>query len=350
MIFRAYSFLLAVLGFFLVVSLARINEDAILKKCECHGTVPSCDFTNLSKSKLLTLAEKLLTFKIGCAANDGFHIPIFTAKRMLQRASTRREDVTSTSAVSSTGTVQQQPLEQRMSTALEPIHRGVCRFEYGLSCDVVNYGIKFIFPTVLMVHNIMEEYSQVARRHTDDLAQLILDLEAEGDGCPFNLHGGYRTVDGFMSSPHPSIQWLRAIIVPRVQTMLGLVNNTHVNFDITGWGAVLRTGHGQNVHVHPGSMYAGVYYVTVPPEVGQNPTEAGGCIQFLDPRGGAPMMQLVRGKNFYGSGAVQVCPPHGGGLLLMFPSWLQHEVKPLPVGFTGPRIAISFNIVFKGMN
>ena len=162
----------------------------------------------------------------------------------------------------------------------------------------MNYGIKFIFPTVLLVHNILEEYPQVAREH--------------------------------------------------------------INFDITGWGAVLRPGHGQNVHlllrfdlvslqVHPGSMYAGVYYVTVPPEVGRVPNEGGGCIQFLDPRGGAPMMQLVRGKNFYGSGAVQVCPPHGGGLLIMFPSWLQHEVKPLPTEFTGPRIAISFNIVFKGM-
>jgi Putative 2OG-Fe(II) oxygenase len=41
---------------------------------------------------------------------------------------------------------------------------------------------------------------------------------------------------------------------------------------------------------------------------------------------------------------VEVCPPVNGGLLVLFPSWLMHEVVPMPDSYKGPRIGISFNV------
>ena len=38
-----------------------------------------------------------------------------------------------------------------------------------------------------------------------------------------------------------------------------------------------------------------------------------------------------------------------GGMLVIFPSWLPHEVYPMPEypEYEGPRIAISFNVMYK---
>jgi uncharacterized protein (TIGR02466 family) len=326
------SFVFLLISSYIAVLMCKINEDAILRKCECIGDVATCDFSKLSKSKLSTLAERLLTFKIGCAMNDGLRIPIFTAKKTMYRLPSR--ETHSQAQVASSGSMRSIP-NTIMPTA--------CEFADGLMCAVPAYGIHLIFPTPILVNNIMEDDPQAAK-HTASINKLMLDLEREDDGCKHNLHGGYRSVDGFLKRSDPAIVWLRSIIVPRAKLLLGLVRGDDILFDITGWGAVLRVGDAQNVHVHPGSVYAGVYYVTVPPEVGLK--GSAGCLMFHDPRNGAPMMQLVRGKNFYGSGSVQVCPK--SGILVMFPSWLQHEVKPLLDGMSGPRIAISFNIVFRG--
>eukprot|EP01034_Spumella_vulgaris_P024754 gene24754-31131_t len=173
----------------------------------------------------------------------------------------------------------------------------------------------------------------------------MLDLEEENDGCKFNLHGGYRSQDGFLNRRDPAIQWLKSQIIPRVQTMLGLSNSTHIQFSVDGWGAVLREGHAQAMHVHPASMFAGIYYVAAPKEVAES-GKSYGCLQFVDPRAGAAMAQVVRGKNIYGE-TFEICPNERGGMLVLFPSWLMHEVKPMPASYTGPRIAISFNVAYK---
>jgi hypothetical protein len=57
------------------------------------------------------------------------------------------------------------------------------------------------------------------------------------------------------------------------------------------------------------------------------------------------MAQVIRGKSLYGE-SFEVCPGKEGGLLVIFPPWLQHEVKPMPESYDGPRIGISFNAVY----
>lgn len=86
-------------------------------------------------------------------------------------------------------------------------------------------------------------------------------------------------------------------------------------------------------HLHPHSVVSGTYYVDVPP--------GGGEIKLEDPRlamfMGAPQRKLKcrpENQHFF---AIR---PQSGHLLL-FESYLRHEVKPNSKG--GERLSISFN-------
>jgi uncharacterized protein (TIGR02466 family) len=92
------------------------------------------------------------------------------------------------------------------------------------------------------------------------------------------------------------------------------------------WVNLLKVGGHHSAHIHPHSAISGTLYVEVP--------DGSGAIRFEDPR--LPMMMAAptRPETF-----VSV-EPHPG-LLLMWESWLRHEV--LPGTGRGERLSISFN-------
>jgi hypothetical protein len=122
-----------------------------------------------------------------------------------------------------------------------------------LTCIQRKYSIEYIFPTPLMYHTLVIDKKTFD--YNQDIKRIMLDLEEENDGCKFNLHGGYRSKDGFLDRPEQSIRWLREQIEHRIRLMLSLSGAADTPFFIDGWGAVLRGNHGQSVHVHPQSMY-----------------------------------------------------------------------------------------------
>jgi uncharacterized protein (TIGR02466 family) len=92
------------------------------------------------------------------------------------------------------------------------------------------------------------------------------------------------------------------------------------------WVNLLKSGGHHSGHIHPHSILSGTFYVEVPP--------GSGCIRFEDPR--LPLMMAAprRPDTFI---TVEPRP----GLLLMWESWLRHEV--LPSTGSGERLSISFN-------
>ncbi len=99
-----------------------------------------------------------------------------------------------------------------------------------------------------------------------------------------------------------------------------------------------RNGPGayNKAHIHPGSFLSGVYYVTVP--------EGAGAIEFTDPITARTMAGYPMAKaNAFAVRSIRVNPKPG--LMVFFPSWLQHSVSPN----TGEeeRISISFNIGYR---
>jgi uncharacterized protein (TIGR02466 family) len=108
------------------------------------------------------------------------------------------------------------------------------------------------------------------------------------------------------------------------------------HFRLRGWMNVNRAGDFNTLHSHPGCFLSATYYVKVPEAM------AGGEIFFRDPRGPAVAMYETPGIDlpWVGSGLGIPFSP-AAGLLLLFPSWLEHRVERF--GGAGERISIAFN-------
>ncbi|HET9146122.1 MAG TPA: TIGR02466 family protein [Sphingomicrobium sp.] len=92
------------------------------------------------------------------------------------------------------------------------------------------------------------------------------------------------------------------------------------------WVNSLKAGGHHAGHIHPHSIISGTLYVEVP--------AGAGAIRFEDPRLPLMMAAPSRADTF-----VTVQPR--AGLLLLWESWLRHEV--LPGAGRGERLSISFN-------
>jgi len=92
------------------------------------------------------------------------------------------------------------------------------------------------------------------------------------------------------------------------------------------WVNLLKGGGHHSGHIHPHSIISGTLYVEVPP--------GSGAIRFEDPRLPLMMAAPTRPDTFV---AVEPRP----GLLLLWESWLRHEV--LSGTGKGDRLSISFN-------
>jgi uncharacterized protein (TIGR02466 family) len=92
------------------------------------------------------------------------------------------------------------------------------------------------------------------------------------------------------------------------------------------WANLLKAGGQHSGHIHPHSIISGTFYVEIP--------TGSGAIRFEDPRLPLMMAAPPRPNTF-----VSVEPR--AGLLLMWESWLRHEV--LPGAGKGERLSISFN-------
>lgn len=102
---------------------------------------------------------------------------------------------------------------------------------------------------------------------------------------------------------------------------------------INAWG-IINPRHGYNtLHNHPLSFLSGVYYL--------QGNEDSGNIEFRDPRE-VRMMEVIpqSGNNRWTFKSVRYAPEPGR--MLIFPSWLLHEVKPNQSD--EDRICISFNV------
>jgi len=99
------------------------------------------------------------------------------------------------------------------------------------------------------------------------------------------------------------------------------------------WVNLLKSGGHHSGHVHPNSIISGTLYVAVP--------TGSGAIRFEDPRLQSMMAAPPRQKDAPEELQPFVSVEPRSGLLLMWESWLRHEV--LPGKGRGERLSISFN-------
>jgi uncharacterized protein (TIGR02466 family) len=99
------------------------------------------------------------------------------------------------------------------------------------------------------------------------------------------------------------------------------------------WVNLLKSGGQHSGHIHPHSIISGTLYVEVPAR--------SGAIRFEDPRLPLMMAAPKRRKDAPEDLQTFVSIEPSSGLLLMWESWLRHEV--LPGTGRSERLSISFN-------
>lgn len=99
------------------------------------------------------------------------------------------------------------------------------------------------------------------------------------------------------------------------------------------WVNILKPGGGHSSHIHPHSVVSGTVYVAVPP--------GAGGLKLEDPRLGLMMAAPPRRADASQDLQSFVTKSPGPGTILLWESWLKHEV--VPGAGKGERISVSFN-------
>ena len=102
------------------------------------------------------------------------------------------------------------------------------------------------------------------------------------------------------------------------------------------WANINGPGNFNRPHIHPNSLFSGVYFIKTP--------QKSGNLMVYDPRPGVQMTMPNRKEGKLSPELWrEVHYEPKAGRCIMFPSWLWHEVKPNQSNDT--RISVSFNFL-----
>jgi uncharacterized protein (TIGR02466 family) len=197
--------------------------------------------------------------------------------------------------------------------------------------------IREYFPTLLYTAVLEPRGSSALnRRLLAECRQLRADDAAGRKWSAANYPGGYTSYGSAhrLQRLSPTFADLEKKLERHVRTFARAVE-----WDLSGrrlamtdcWVNIMprRTAH--SLHLHPLSTLSGTYYVHIP--------RGSPGLKFEDPRldrfmAAPPRRAGARAANW-------VTVPAAAGGLVLFESWLRHEVAANPAG--GERVSISFN-------
>ena len=183
--------------------------------------------------------------------------------------------------------------------------------------------------------------SAVARLNRDlerACLSIARDDRAGQAWCREHAYKGYTSYASLndLSRRAPAFAELEQRLNPHVA---GFAKALH--FDLGGrklkcdslWINVLKPGGVHTGHIHPASVISGTYYVTVP--------KRASALKFEDPRLGLMMAAPRRKETAPRDTQSFVTITPKAGQLVLFESWLRHEVPPNTA--RQDRISVSFN-------
>mgnify|MGYP002777093233 CR=1 FL=1 len=197
-------------------------------------------------------------------------------------------------------------------------------------------AISLLFPTPLWQARLDDPGLLAALAHS--ARSLAVDDAAGRRWCRAHHYRGYTSYASLNDLParDPAFASLARWLVKQASLFA-----MAAHLDLAGrkprldslWVNVLRPGGGHSGHIHPHSIMSGTLYVEVP--------DGAGAIRFEDPR--LPLFMHAPPRTADAPEAqrtfVHVTP--APGTLLLWESWLRHEV--LPNAARSERISISFN-------
>jgi len=176
----------------------------------------------------------------------------------------------------------------------------------------------------------------------DDLRQAAAVLSEEdlagqrwSEANAYKGYTSYASLDDLVWRM-PEFQALKAHLDDHVATFVA-----ELDYDLEGqsleldslWVNVLEPGGVHGAHIHPHAVISGTYYVTVP--------RGAAPVRFEDPRLAMMMAAPVRKTNARQENRTFVSLQPKAGMLLLWESWLRHDV-PMNTA-KEERISISFN-------
>ena len=202
-------------------------------------------------------------------------------------------------------------------------------------------GIGAFFPT-LIYHRALGGTGRFSRTLADECQALAASDAAGRRWSAKNYLGGYTSYGS-----HDRLHLVSSVfanlprrIDPHVKAFvkalhLDLGGRALVMTDC--WLNVMPAGVVHTLHLHPASIVSGTYYVTVP--------RGAAALKFEDPRLSRQMAAPQRRPDAPRAMRSHVSLPAKAGDLILFESWLRHEVPP--ARFAGERVSISFNYGWK---
>jgi len=163
------------------------------------------------------------------------------------------------------------------------------------------------------------------------------ELKAENPGIHRSNAGGWHSHDRLHHDPRFAA--IRDLIASRCHdcaTEIGFDHGTHDLVLNEMWLNQNGPGDFNSPHVHPNSFLSGAYYVKMP--------DGGGDIEFTDPAP-ARLVSPYPSKDGNIHASPKIAYGVRTGMLLVFPSWLQHGVSPNKSQET--RVSISFNVGYR---
>lgn len=169
------------------------------------------------------------------------------------------------------------------------------------------------------------------------LVDQALKLREADSGIEKSNQGGWHSTGNVFAGSDAALSALASKIRSAIRYLCHVsepASTAEWSASLFGWFNVNEHGDYAEPHHHSGNTWSGVYYVQTGSEVPTRPTS--GRIEFLDPR---VRCDVGPKHGFSHTGTMAVTPKDG--LMLLFPSYLEHFVHPY-YG-EGQRITLAFN-------
>lgn len=210
--------------------------------------------------------------------------------------------------------------------------------------------------TAFAVPIVIEQFENPAPLNAE-LRALFLQCEAQGtrfsNPDPFTHRNAalFESTFDLFDWEHPAVARLRDFCLGRLYHSIGelcgydlaALQRLHIAHE--SWFHLTRRGGYFGVHNHPMHSWSGVYCVC---QEGDEGNPHSGTLTFISPYASNTMFVDMASHQFkppFQTGAIptRLVP----GQLVLFPSWLLHEVTPFEPAGDGLRITVAFNTRFR---
>jgi len=189
--------------------------------------------------------------------------------------------------------------------------------------------IEKFFPTIV--------YGKDVQLDNNKLAQDIVNWSNQDKGVSKTNYKGWHSTTDMGQKPE-----YQQLVTELLRMQKEIYDNEHIDRHArlgNMWANINPTDGMNQPHIHPNSLFSGVYYVKSQPNAGR--------LKIYDPRPGVQLIMPTRkpgnpGRDMWRDANIEPVV----GRIIMFPAWLWHSVEPNKSNDL--RISVSFNFIQDG--